>query len=404
MRRLVLCLLAAMAFVPAAFAADVCTVRVTTAHARGDGLRLKADAQTPGLYTAVVPTNEAFAATVLADAGYTLYREKLPGEAETVLPEGVRFDAVFGRLEIPAAVLAAHAADGIDLSVVAKPITYTIRYHAHGDGEPALAAGASLEGVVGDARSWTQAVDAAEGGGKVVLATTGSLHVAGWTFLGWSRVQGHTVPDYEPGASVDHLTIKHLAQVKLYAVWKTTPEEGKVSYPVVLQNGGFESPVISTYYKHFAGAVIGESAIKDPNAIGWSTTASDNMVEIGRLTGSAAKEYGLSGVREGQQFAELNANTAGLLYQRIATLPHTTLYWGFSHRARGSVGIEKETMSMWIGSAEQIEQARKIYDRFANTKAGDANHLSAEEAKAQIATLAEKLQFTNIVNTRFLTH
>lgn len=400
MRRLVLCLLAAMAFVPAAFAADVCTVRVTTAHARGDGLRLKADAQTPGLYTAVVPTNEAFAATVLADAGYTLYREEsLPGEAETVLPEGVRFDAVFGRLEIPAAVLAAHAADGIDLSVVAKPITYTIRYHAHGDGEPALAAGASLEGVVGDARSWTQAVDAAEGGGKVVLATTGSLHVAGWTFLGWSRVQGHTVPDYEPGASVDHLTIKHLAQVKLYAVWKTTPEEGKVSYPVVLQNGGFESPVISTYYKHFAGAVIGESAIKDPNAIGWSTTASDNMVEIGRLTGGAAAQYGLSGVREGQQFAELNANTAGLLYQRIATLPHTTLYWGFSHRARGSVGIEKETMSMWIGSAEQIEKAREIYDRFANTKAGDANHLSAEEARAKIAALAEDLQFTNIVHT-----
>lgn len=399
MRRLVLCLLAAMAFVPAAFAADVCTVRVTTVHAQGDGLRLKADAETPGLYTAVVPTNEAFAATVLADAGYTLYREKLPGEAETVLPDGVRFDAVFGRLEIPAAVLAAHAATGINLSVVAKPITYTIRYHAHGDGEPALAAGASLEGVAGDARSWTQAVDAAEGGGKVVLATTGSLHAAGWTFLGWSRVQGHTVPDYEPGASVDHLTIKHLAQVKLYAVWKTTPEEGKVSYPVVLQNGGFESPVISTYYKHFAGAVIGESAIKDPNAIGWSTTASDNMVEIGRLTGSAAKEYGLSGVREGQQFAELNANTAGLLYQRIATLPNTTLYWGFSHRARGSMGIEKETMSMWIGSAEQIEEARKIYDRFANTKAGDANHLSAEEAMVQIAALAEEKQFTNIVNT-----
>ena len=83
MRRRILCLLAVLAFVPAAFAADVCTVRVTTAHARGDGLRLLVDAQTPDLYTAVVPTNEAFAATVLADAGYTLYRENLPGEAET---------------------------------------------------------------------------------------------------------------------------------------------------------------------------------------------------------------------------------------------------------------------------------------------------------------------------------
>ena len=117
------------------------------------------------------------------------------------------------------------------------------------------------------------------------------------------------------------------------------------------------------------------------------------------LVGEIAARYGLSGVREGQQFAELNANTAGLLYQRIATLPNTTLYWGFSHRARGSMGIEKETMSMWIGSAEQIEQARQIYDRFANTKAGDANHLSAEEAMEQIAALAEELQFTNIVHT-----
>ena len=99
MRRLVLCLLAAMAFVPAAFAADVCTVRVTTAHAQGDGLRLLADAETPGLYTAVVPTNEAFAATVLADAGYTLYRDELLVEAETALPEGVSFDRVFGPLD-----------------------------------------------------------------------------------------------------------------------------------------------------------------------------------------------------------------------------------------------------------------------------------------------------------------
>ena len=54
---------------------------------------------------------------------------------------------------------------------------------------------------------------------------------------------------------------------------------------------------------------------------------------------------------------------------------------------------------MWIGSAEQIEEARKIYDRFANTKAGDANHLSAEEARAKIAALAEEQQFTNIVHT-----
>lgn len=401
MRSRVLCLLAAMALAPAAFAADTCTVRVTTTHARGDGLRLLADEGTPGLYTATVPTDEDFTATILADPCYTLYRERLPGEAETPLPEGVAFDAISGLVSIPASVLAAHAATGIDLAIAAKPIAYTIRYHAHGDGEPALAAGDSLVASGDDGRTWVQTVDTAAGEGQVVLAGGGTLHAEGWEFLGWSRVQGQTHPDYEPGATIDHLTIKHLSQLRLYAVWRTTPEEGKVSYPVVLQNGGFESPVLdaSYYYQHLVGAVITESAIEDPGAIGWSTTASDNRVEIGRLTGDGITQYNMTGLREGQQFAELNASTAGLLYQRIATLPHTTLHWGFSHRARGSNGIEEETMSMWIGSAEQIEQARAIYDQFANTKVGDANYLSAEDAMARIAALAAELQFTNIVHT-----
>ncbi|MGN0854333.1 MAG: InlB B-repeat-containing protein [Kiritimatiellia bacterium] len=398
--RFFVCILSALAVVQAAFAADTCTVRVTTSHSRGDGLRLLADAETPNLYVATAPTNESFTATVLADKCYTLYKESQPGEAESVVPEGVSLDTISGSLAIPAAVLAANAEKGIDITVVAKPIVYTIRYHAHGDGEPELASGASLLVPNDDDRSWVQSVDTADGEGKVVLADGGTLHAEGWVFLGWSRIQGQTHPDFEPGASVDHLVIKHLAQARLYAVWRTDPEEGKVSYPVVLQNGGFESPLIATnYYWHLAGAVITESEIQDPNTVGWSTTAADNLIEIGRLTGGAAAQYNMTAVREGQQFAELNANTAGLLYQRIATLPHTTLYWGFSHRARGSNGITGETMSMWIGSSDQIEQARAIYDKFANTKEDDENHLSPEEAMAQIDELAERLQFTNVVHT-----
>ncbi|MGN0832844.1 MAG: InlB B-repeat-containing protein [Kiritimatiellia bacterium] len=400
MRRLVLGMLSALAVVQAAFAAETCMVRVTTSHASGDGLRLLADAETPNLYVATAPTNENFTATVIADKCYTLYKESQPGEAESVIPAGVALDTISGGLSIPAAVLAANAETGIDIAVVAKPIAYTIRYHAHGDGEPELASGDSLLVPNDDDRAWVQEVDTADGEGKVVLAGGGTLHAEGWTFLGWSRIQGQTYPDFEPGASVDHLIIKHLAQVRLYAVWRTTPEAGKVSYPVVLQNGGFESPLISSnFYWHIAGAVITESEIQDPNTVGWSTTAADNLVEIGRLTGGAAVQYSLTAVREGQQFAELNANTAGLLYQRIATLPHTTLHWGFSHRARGGNNITNETMSMWIGSADQIEQVRAIYDRFANTKVGDDDYLTAAEAMQQIAELAETLQFTNVVHT-----
>ena len=379
-----------------AYATD-CTVRVTTINARGDGLRLLPDANTPNLYVATVPVDEEFTATVLANKYYTFYRETMASEVVANLPNGASFDDISGGLTIPAKLLKVYADTGIDITITAKPIFYTIRYHAHGDGEPVHADGLTAAGD--DIRAWVQQVDTWETDGKVVLAGAGGLHAEGWQFLGWSRVQGQTTPDYKPGARVDHLVIKHNTQIKLYAVWQTTPEEGKVSYPVVLQNGGFESPVIDNYYKHLKGAIITESEIQDSIKIGWSTTASDNMIEIGRLTGIATSKYNLTANREGQQFAELNANKAGLLYQRIATLPHTTLHWGFSHRARGDNNLTEETMSMWIGSAEQIEQARAIYERFANTSVDDKNHLTAEEAMQKVAELAEKLQFTNIVHT-----
>ncbi|MGN0844698.1 MAG: InlB B-repeat-containing protein [Kiritimatiellia bacterium] len=401
MRKLFLAALSVFTSIPVVFAEDgICVIRVTTVHARGDNLRLMADTETPNLYVAEAPTDEDFTATILANPYYTLHREDYSGDEASVLPEGVTLNGISGGFSVSAEALAANAQTGIDVKIVAKPISYTIRYHAHGDGEPELVSGDSLRSPNDDERSWIQSVDTATTGTNVVLAAEGTLHAGGWQFLGWSRIQGQTNPDYEPGSSIEHLTIKHNAEVKLYAVWRTDPEEGKVSYPVVLQNGGFETPYIATnYYWHIPGAMITESEIQDPWGIGWSTTSADNMVEIGRLTTASSSNYNTTSVREGQQFAELNANTAGLLYQRIATLPHTTLYWGFSHRARGSQNITNETMSMWIGSAEQIEQARAIYDRFANTKLGDPDYLSPEDALAQIAELAEQLQFTNVVHT-----
>lgn len=385
-----------------AYATD-CTVRVTTINARGDGLRLLPDANTPNLYVATVPVDEEFTATVLANKYYTFYRETMASEVVADLPNGASFDDISGGLTIPAKLLKVNADTGINITITAKPIFYTIRYHAHGDGEPALASGDSLIAPNDDDRAWVQNVETKDSNGKVVLAGAGGLHAEGWQFLGWSRVQGQTRPDYEPGAIVDHLAIKHNAQVKLYAVWKTTPEEGKVSYPVVIQNGGFEVPLVpgdkKEGYTFFAGATIAETGIYDPNGIGWSTTAKDGVIEIGCLTNSSARSnYGLNAARDGQQIAELNANLPGLLYQRIATLPNKTLHWGFSHRARGKNTTE-EKMSMWIGSAEQIEQAREIYYNFALKDTGEEGKLTAEEAQAKVDALAEKLQFTNIVHT-----
>ena len=371
--------------------AATCRITVTTEHAHGDGVRLL-PTETVGKYVAVVDTGADFTATVLADEMYVI------ADTGHTIPKDVTFNATMGFFTIPAAVLQENAASGISLNIVARPIKYQILYHAHGDGEPAID---NLRDANED-RTWIHSVDTANGD-KVKLATAGTLNAEGWKFLGWSRIQGQTRPDFEPGAELDHLSIKDGSLVKLYAVWDTTNEDGKVSYPVVLQNGGFEVPLVPVDkkegYTFFAGATIAETEIVDHNGIGWSTTAKDGVIEIGCLTNSSARSnYGLNAARDGLQIAELNANNPGLLYQRIATLPNKTLHWGFSHRARGKSTTE-ETMSMWIGSAEQIEQAREIYYNFALKDTGEEGKLTAEEALAQVAELAAELQFTNIVHT-----
>ena len=394
MLRKLLALIAAALCFGGGYAAD-CTVTVATENAHGDGRRLFASA-TPGEYIAKVDAGQSFDASVLADAGYVI------AETGHILPEGASFNTTIGFLSIPAETLAAHAAEGVRVTIATRPIKYQIRYYAYGDGAPAVSTG-EWQPVDGE-RSWLHSIDTATDT-KTTLATAGTLHAEGWSFRGWSRVQGQTKPDFQPGEAVDHLTVKDGAVIKLYAVWATEQEEGKVSYPIVLQNGDFESPVVDEdkYYKMYAGAIITETEIQDRNGIGWSTTAKDNMVEIGRLTASgAASQYGTSTPRDGQQIAELNANVTGLLYQRISTLPNQTLHWGFSHRARGSEGMKEETMSMWIGSSDQIEKARAIYDRFALLDKKDANYLTREEAMAQIDRLAKELQFTNVVHTAVL--
>lgn len=375
-----------------AMAAQTCRITVNTTNAHGGGLRLTYD-QSAGVYYADAPTDIPFTATVLPDEGYYLAKNK---NSAMGLPEGVTYNNILGLINIPAKTLQANADKGIEINIEASPIFYKIYYHAMGDGAPQAVGATELLVVQDQKRTWSQDASV-EAGTTVTLAGEGTLHAEGWKFLGWSRVHGQTTPDFKPGATVDHLTSLEGVTVNLYAVWQTSSIEGKVSYPVVLQNGDFESPEITTYYKHIAGAKITETEIVDINKIGWSTTAADNLVEIGRPKLSPT-QYNVSVARDGQQIAELNANTASLLYQRIATLPNTTLHWGFSHRARGYQTTE-ETLAMWIGTDEQIQQARAIYNRFAHTSENDANHLSKEAAMAEVEALAQSLQFTNVVHT-----
>ena len=394
MRKIGLLLVAGVLAAWAGAAVPTCRVTVTLDQAEGDNLRLL-PTETDGVWAADAPVDGDFTATVLPHIGRKF------SEADSTLPDGVKFKPAMGSLVIPKEILEANKETGVALKIATTPIRYTIRYHAHGDGAPKHATESESLTPVADEREWDQAVSTANA--NVTLATRGSLNAEGWEFHGWSRTQGVTTPEFEPGQTCAHLVTMDGETITLYAVWTTKPEVGKVSYPITLQNGSFETPVLDNdeTYVHFAGAVIRDTTIDDSNKIGWSTTGTANLVEIGRLTSaSSISQYGVNSARDGQQIAELNATGAGLLYQRIATLPNTTLHWGFSHRARrySPTNETSEMLSMWIGSADQIEQARAIYDCFAVTNAKSPNHISREVAMERVAALAKDLKFTNIVH------
>jgi hypothetical protein len=84
---------------------------------------------------------------------------------------------------------------------------------------------------------------------------------------------------------------------------------------------------------------------------------------------------------EGLYFAELNADTAGTLYQDIATLPGTTLRWTLDHRGRRT-GTQVDTMNLKIGPAGGTLVAQTPTTRPANSGTG----VSMEDARGSTAT------------------
>jgi hypothetical protein len=106
-------------------------------------------------------------------------------------------------------------------------------------------------------------------------------------------------------------------------------------------NGGFESPGVAagTY-------TIFDAALVPP----WNTTDVSNGVEVWGT--------GFLGVPalEGSNFAELNANSAGTLYQDVVTEPGSTMTWVASHRAR----VGTDVMRVLIGDALTAEVSTDV--------------------------------------------
>lgn len=122
----------------------------------------------------------------------------------------------------------------------------------------------------------------------------------------------------------------------------------------LLINAGFDDITITTSYKNFNAA----NSSSPTTGIGWSTTASDYIVEIGNLQTSDAYGLGVTyntttlnapSIREGNQFVELNAEEESSLYQIVNAEAGKMYKWSLSHRGREGL----DTMALIIGPGQE---------------------------------------------------
>lgn len=128
-------------------------------------------------------------------------------------------------------------------------------------------------------------------------------------------------------------------------------------------NGSFERPQNNRASTQYDQGYTG---------LEWRTTATDNKIEIVRLTDQTRSSWrysysyrsGWSYVDvwpvDGNQYAEINAEEDSALYQSILTVPGTTMNWQLYHAQRPGcgykIGRDKDTMYLCIVSDTQAKQ------------------------------------------------
>jgi|GEM_PF-3127949 len=120
----------------------------------------------------------------------------------------------------------------------------------------------------------------------------------------------------------------------------------QVPYYAALQNGSFESPDTDKVNK--------DGNFTFPNGttgLVWKTTGSDKQIEI--VKAEHGKAYNCFSAKHGTQYAELNADEAGALYQEVLTAPGSTLYWELFHQGRYSEG--KDEMFLVIAPTSLVK-------------------------------------------------
>ena len=125
----------------------------------------------------------------------------------------------------------------------------------------------------------------------------------------------------------------------------------RVEYGEDVLNGSFEYPRIPSG-NNYAFANGTQQLFWKTTAPGSGTTLGQD-VELGN--DNSGNPYLISGgkANDGNQFAELNAEYAGSLYQDVLTAPGAKLSWAFAHRSRAGTGTN--TMYLVIASTKDAQ-------------------------------------------------
>ena len=163
-----------------------------------------------------------------------------------------------------------------------------------------------------------------------------------------------------------------------------TSREYVVTSYYEVRNGGFETPSVENYtdvnrqytndnYRNLSGVWQSTGIGSNGTSIEIVNTRADGTKGKANFRESY-KWYGSDGAAEKDQFAELNCEAEGALYQDVLTTPGETLNYKFAHRARGlnqNLNPESDSMYVLIMSTKLAQgitthsQVRKVINNLA---------------------------------------
>ena len=226
----------------------------------------------------------------------------------------------------------------------------------------------------------------------------------------WTKVERHKVTGNSYNVSEDGTALNVALDKGARCFYKVQVKDAsgqllaesaalQVSYYNQLENGDFETPVTTkeTGYQPFYSNGT-------PGLI-WKTTAKDAEIEyVSAATNKYDKDTGKTHAQQslewhkveaaasGTQFAELNANEPGALYQDVLTTPGAKLYWQLYHRGRGTKAnssSQKDTMYVVIMSTKLAKQYNVVSQSAVQDVITNVRNNTGKYPGASVATITD---------------